>query len=358
MRLPFLKLDLEKVASNIKTMADNATKHKLEFRPHFKTHQSLVIAQLFKEHGVTGITVSSIYMADFFSKHGWNDITVAFPAGLSNVKLYDSIAKRSKLKVLAVDKAVVKKINNAISESISMYIEIDPGYGRSGIRYDNFALIDELLTAINSSENIQFEGFYCHAGHTYKCTSKKEIVALTDPILESLGTLKTKYGGNISFGDTPSCSVRDNFDGIDQISPGNFVFYDWMQTQIGACTPEQIAVTMHCEVVAKFPERNEVLIHGGAVHFSKDFVLNKDGERVYGFVKSKMNAGSESYIKSLSQEHGLVACSQAEFSAIEIGDIIEVFPIHSCLTANLMREYVTASGKVIPQFGSGSPYQR
>ncbi len=354
MRLPFLKIDLVKVDSNIQAMVNIAKKNHLDMRPHFKTHQSLEIAQLFKKHGVTGITVSSIYMAEYFSMNGWNDICVAFPVGLSNMNLINSIAKSANLKVLAVDKEVVEQIDKALNESISMYIEIDPGYGRSGIRYDDFPLIEEVLSAINSSRNISFQGFYCHAGHTYKCRSKQEIVQLTDPILASLSNLKTKYGGNICFGDTPSCSVREHFDGIDQISPGNFVFYDWMQTKTGACKAEQIAVTMHCEVVAKFPVRNEVLIHGGAVHFSKDFIVNEDGERVFGVLKSK---GSASYIKSLSQEHGVVACSQDEFKAIKIGEIIEIYPIHSCLTANLMREYVTSTGKVIAQFGSGSPYQ-
>jgi len=32
----------------------------------------------------------------------------------------------------------------------------------------------------------------------------------------------------ISYGDTPSCSIAENFDEVDEIRPGNFVFYDVM----------------------------------------------------------------------------------------------------------------------------------
>ena len=357
MRLPYLNVDLNKVAENIKMMVDKAKAHQVEFRPHFKTHQSTKIGEMFRKHSVTGITVSSVYMADYFSKHGWQDITIAFPASLSSSNLYNEILKRSALTLLAVDADVVRAIDKQLLAPVSVYIEIDPGYGRSGVAYDDHNAIERLIAAMDESEHILFDGFYCHSGHSYKCASKDEVIALTDPILNKLNNLRTKFGGNVCFGDTPSCSLRNDFRGIDQISPGNFVFYDWMQHTIGACTPEQIAVTLNCEVVAKYPQRNEVLIHGGAVHFSKDFIINSSDERVFGVLTADCNHENPSIITSLSQEHGLVSCSPDTFESVKIGDVLEFYPIHSCLTANLMREYVSKKGEVIPQFGSGSPYQ-
>ncbi len=357
MRLPYLSIDLNKIAGNIKKMVEKAKVHQLEFRPHFKTHQSNKIGEMFRRHGVTGITVSSIYMAEYFSKCGWQDITIAFPASVSSTNIYNSILKKSALKLLMVDVEVLKAINKKLLAPVSVYIEIDPGYGRSGIAYDGYHTIDRLIDSIEECEHILFEGFYCHAGHTYSCTSAEEIIALTDPILRKLNHLKNTYGGLVCFGDTPSCSVRNEFKGIDQISPGNFVFYDWMQYSIGTCKPEQIAVRMHCEVVAKYSQRNEILIHGGAVHFSKDCITSPQKVANYGVLVSESDNPSIAYIKSLSQEHGLVACSTIVFEQVKVGDVLEFYPIHSCLTANLMREYVTESGEVISQFSSGSPYQ-
>jgi len=55
----------------------------------------------------------------------------------------------------------------------------------------------------------------------------------------------------------------------------------------------------------------------------------------------------ENYVKSLSQEHGTLSVSNAVFEKTQIGDIILVLPIHSCMTADLMREYLSLEGKKI-----------
>ncbi|MCR9132066.1 MAG: alanine racemase [bacterium] len=357
MRLPYLSIDTAKVEANIKKMVSKAVQNGLEFRPHFKTHQSKQVGQLFKEHGVKGITVSSVYMADYFSSHGWDDITIAFPASVLFAPLYNELLQNCSLTLLLTDSEVAKKLDSKLNSPLSVYIEIDPGYGRSGIAFDDFNAIKELKSTIESCKNLTYEGFYTHCGHTYKCRSKDAVKSLVEPILTSLGNSKQTFGGKICFGDTPSCSILQHFDGIDQISPGNFVFYDWMQFNIGSCNPEEIAVSMHCEVVAKYEQRNEVLIHGGAVHFSKDFILNNNNEPNYGVLVDDCKSNSPSYIKSLSQEHGIVSCSKSTIEQISVGDVLEFYPIHSCLTANLMREYVTKAGEVISQFGSGAPYQ-
>jgi len=30
----------------------------------------------------------------------------------------------------------------------------------------------------------------------------------------------------ISYGDTPTCCVSENFPGVDELRPGNFIFFD------------------------------------------------------------------------------------------------------------------------------------
>ena len=67
--------------------------------------------------------------------------------------------------------------------------------------------------------------------------------------------MKIKLKTIFSIGDTPAMSVVDNFDVIDEIRPGNFVFYDVMQQNIGFCYFEDIAVALAVQVVAKHPER-------------------------------------------------------------------------------------------------------
>mgnify|MGYP003639044912 CR=1 FL=1 len=347
-----LVLNSNKVQSNIQKMARKAEILNVEFRPHFKTHQSHIIGSWFREQGVKGITVSSIKMAEYFAKAGWESITIAFPANILEINKLSELSSKIDLRVLATNIEVLKLLDSQLTHEVGIYIELDPGYHRSGIPILDFDSIRKTKQVIISAKNLRFEGFYTHAGHSYKCRSKKEISKLSSAILNDLQLLKSEFNDPICFGDTPSCSVLDNFGVIDQISAGNFVFYDWTQFNIGSCDINEIAIAMYCPVVAKYPERNELLIHGGAVHFSKDSFQEINGVPYYGIVAEKLNKGwgnpiEGNILKSISQEHGIVSCTTSFFEKMAVGDLIPILPIHSCLSADVMGEYFTLDEKHI-----------
>ncbi len=131
---------------------------------------------------------------------------------------------------------------------------------------------------------------------------------------------------------------------MDEMRPGNFVFYDLMQTKIGSNSASQIAVALACPIVAIHGERSEIVIYGGGVHFSKDSM--EDNEKIiYGRVVEKKgdvwgDIIPDMYVKSLSQEHGIVKVSKSQIQNYKIGDHLIVLPIHSCMTANLMKSYL------------------
>jgi D-serine deaminase-like pyridoxal phosphate-dependent protein len=166
----------------------------------------------------------------------------------------------------------------------------------------------------------------------------------------------TEYGFlglEISVGDTPACSVLDRFGAVDEIRPGNFVFYDWMQMQIGACTADEVGLVVACPVVASYPERNDLILYGGAVHLAKDFLRREDGSLAFGAVVLLGDDGWSApipgaWVRSLSQEHGIVHAEPEVFSwlteRVGVGDLLGVLPVHSCLTADLLRHYLTLDG--------------
>jgi D-serine deaminase-like pyridoxal phosphate-dependent protein len=53
------------------------------------------------------------------------------------------------------------------------------------------------------------------------------------------------------------------------------------------------------------------------------------------------------YLSKLSQEHGILKVAQSQFNNFNLGDLVEIIPIHSCLTANLMGHYITNDGELI-----------
>jgi D-serine deaminase-like pyridoxal phosphate-dependent protein len=155
----------------------------------------------------------------------------------------------------------------------------------------------------------------------------------------------------LSIGDTPSCSVVDDLSEVDEIRPGNFVFYDIMQLQLGAGREEDIAVAVACPVVAKHPERWQLVIYGGAVHHSKDFIIDND-KSIFGYVARLAGDGwgprlPGVYVSGLSQEHGIITADDETIGQVHIGDVLVILPVHSCLTVDLLREYVTLEGEVL-----------
>jgi len=354
---PTLVIDKEICLQNIGRMAQKAVENQLRFRPHFKTHQSVEVGKWFKGFGVESITVSSVRMAEYFAVAGWKDITLAFPVNLREIHLINRLAANGSFNVVVENREAIEALSKKITNSLGVYIKIDTGYHRTGILSSRTSTIDAVIRKISSNPKTTFKGFLSHTGHTYQAKSTNEISNRHYDALLKLRSLKNRYKKDfslveISLGDTPSCSICTNFDEVDEIRPGNFVFYDLMQQSIGACKLGDIAVKMVCPVVSKHLARNEIVIFGGAVHFSKDSILNVDGKRMFGRViihkdGEKRLLDTKNYLAKISQEHGILKITPAEFKSFNVGDLVEILPVHSCLTADAMGFYETTDGEVI-----------
>lgn len=351
---PTLLIDEKKCRKNISQMVAKAQNNKVVLRPHFKTHQSLEIGRWFKEAGVTGITVSSLEMAKYFSEE-WNDITVAFPLNILEIETINQLAEKIDLNILIESKQTIGELEKKLKFKVGFFIKVDVGTHRTGMNPENTHEIDELLDASDSTELLTFKGFLAHAGHSYNCRSKQAILEVHENSIQILEKLKAQYTAKypeliLSTGDTPSCSVAGDFSGVDEIRPGNFVFYDLTQVQIGACTVDQVSVALACPIVAVHEDRNEIVVYGGGVHFSKEQLQDETHGTIFGKIVQKEENGwgkliKGMYLRGLSQEHGIVTVPEDEIKKYRIGDYLIALPVHSCMTANLMREYLTTDSK-------------
>lgn len=350
--VPTILLDESRARANIKKMALKAREHKLRFRPHFKTHQSAIIGEWFRDEGVDAITVSSVTMAEYFFKNGWTNITIAFPFNFLELGKICGLNERcSELNILIENIESIDFIESYSKTRFGVYLKIDTGNRRTGIEAEEFDTIENLVNTIKKTDKLNFKGFLTHAGQTYSAKSTQEIKAIHNDSLNKLRNLKARFGGEVSIGDTPSCSIVEDFAGADEIRPGNFVFYDWMQYKLGSCSLNDIAIVMLCPVVAKHSLRNEIVIYGGAVHFSKDFI-ESNGMRNFGqivdFIDSTWTRPLEKiFLKYLSQEHGIIKTTNDFFNSVKLGSLIAVIPVHSCLTAHLLKKYHLTDGRVI-----------
>lgn len=352
---PTYLINPEICKKNIRTMAEKASRSDVIFRPHFKTHQSRTVGRWFREAGISRITVSSLTAAEYFANDGWDDITVAFPVNLREIDLINQLASGLRLGLLVEHPAVAAELEAKLLHPVDAYIKIDSGFHRTGLTLQEMPVIRELAAVVGESSHIRLSGLLTHAGHTYQASSPEEVrdiyissTRILNEVRNSLTDIQPEL--ILSYGDTPSCSLMEDFPEIDEIRPGNFIFYDLAQMVAGVCHHTRIAGIVVCPVVAVHPARNQAVLYGGAIHFSKDSVLT-NGHRIYGQMvelddNGWLNPIPGACLVSLSQEHGILEAGEAVIRELRPGKVVGIIPVHSCLTANLIHGYRFLSGEI------------
>ncbi len=342
---PVLVVDESICRRNINRMQQKANNSGALLRPHFKTHRSVAIGNWFRQAGINAITVSSVEMAQMFANDGWEDILIAFPVNFSELSEINKLAATCKLGLTVSCYQAADLLSGRIHEAVDVWLKIDVGTHRTGFDPLQTNALVRSFKHLSNDPFITVKGVLAHAGHTYQARSHQEIVRIYE---DSRGILQACVNelhhslpdaGKllISWGDTPSCSILDRFEGIDEIRPGNFVFYDQMQLSLGVCHPPDIAASVSAPVVALHPEREEVVVYAGAMHLSKETGLCPNGLPHYGRVvfyrpDGKLEWPDEAYwVRRVSQEHGVVQLPRKVIGQLSLGQNLAIIPVHSCL---------------------------
>jgi D-serine deaminase-like pyridoxal phosphate-dependent protein len=305
-------------------------------------------------------------MAAYFAGHGWRDLTLAVPVNHGQLHAIRDFDPQVRLNLLVDSAETIIELHDALSGigdirmKRSVWIKVDVGYGRVGIQWSKEQELLDLVRLIGESDRLEFGGLLTHSGHTYDCRGREEVIALFEEVRARMLGLQRMLGDNgitapISMGDTPSASLAENFDGVDEMRPGNFVFYDLVQSQVGSCRTDDIAVATACPVIGKYKDDLKVVVYGGAVHLSKDSIMI-DGERIFGQLALPAENGwevvplSEGKMVSCCQEVSKLKVSPKVFERIELGKTVYILPAHSCLAAEMHPRYLTTNGKVLERF--------
>lgn len=347
---PRLVINKEIVLRNSSRIKNKAQKHSIQFQPHFKTHQSIEVGRWLRDVGVTQITVSSMDMLHYFLRDHWDSFVLALPLHPGLFKSINHANNVCHLKVLSSSIEHLKQLNNMLDKPLQVLLDIDPNYGRTGIPIDQLSSIKTFCQDLSTLPKINLSGCYIHAGNSYQEPNRESIISFFEELHQSITDLKNALDLPIYYGDTPTCSVMNNFENIDVLTPGNLFFYDLSQERIGSCDEEDIAVWVDCPIISVKDKKIEdipagirhsgakefaqIVIHGGAVHFSKDF-LDINGRIVFGRVKYM----PELYLDKISQEHGLIIGPKDVIQEVAKCPYLSIYPVHSCLTAESMASY-------------------
>jgi D-serine deaminase-like pyridoxal phosphate-dependent protein len=332
---PYLLIDGPKLERNIQKMARVARESGIALRPHVKTHKIPGIARQQLEAGASGITVAKPSEAEVMADSGIEDIFIAYPL-VTETKIRRAIRLAKKVRlIVGVDSLEGARRLSAVAEehTLEVRLEVDTGLRRTGVPYDDAV---GLAVEIEAMGNLDLTGIYTYRGAVLggSKTLELEKAGLEEgQLMVSVADMLRERGigvEDVSVGSTPTAEYVAKVDGVTEIRPGTYVFYDRMQARLGACSLDECAAVVVCTVVSR-PTRDLAIIDGGSKTFATDVgpgaePLNLEG---YGHVVGYSGA----VLERLTEEHGMLSVD--EDCDLEVGDTLQIIPNHICSTVNL-----------------------
>ena len=342
---PYISIDYDKLINNIASMQEIADKANLKLRPHIKTHKSSTISELQINTGATGITVAKPEEALCFLQFDISSIKICYPIiSKEKIRTLFEMSQHHNTEILFVLDSiegleVLEQAAIDLNKKAKAYIEIDVGLKRCGFLPSSSMLI-ETAHKINSSQHLNFQGLTSHAGQAYGATSfeQAKMIAEQERVL-MLATRDKLISENIQvpeicIGSTPTLWAQENFEGITHIKPGNYVFNDLTQLNIGVIDWKQIALTVISSVVSI--NDTYIIIDAGSKSLTSDAGAHGSGNLSgYGLafpVDKEPDQTTPFKIEKLSEEHGWIRHNGHK---LPIGTQLKIYPNHACPVVNL-----------------------
>lgn len=360
LKTPSLILDLDRVRQNAARISDIATRNGARLRPHIKTHKCIEVAKIQTAGHNGAITVSTLAEARAFAENGFTDITYAVPIEPGKfAEAIEFVRNGVKLNLLTDNVETANHLDETAGRAdvkFDVYVKIDCGTHRVGVEPHTAEAID-IPRAISDAKDLNFAGILTHAGHSYDVKTVAEIKAVARHERDVMVELAAKLRGmsidvpTVSIGSTPTINHIDHLDSIDEVRPGNYIFFDNYQATLGSCSFEDTALTVLAAVVHR--SANKLVIDAGGIAMSKDRgPVGLDPLCGYGRVLDLDGVDTGMRLGSLSQEHGVIlADNDSIFDRYKVGDRVRILANHSCMTAAQHTHYnVIENGAIVDRW--------
>lgn len=358
LKTPSLVLDIERVRRNARRVGERVAGFGAKLRPHVKTHKCVEVARIQTDGHSGAITVSTLAEARGFAARGFADITYAVPIEPGKFEAAIELSRNcERLALITDDASTSERLDEAARRAgvtLDLFLKVDCGYHRCGVE-PHAPEAFEIPRRITDSSNLRFAGILTHAGHSYHCRSKEELLAVAQHernlMLEFASELRAAGipVPAISIGSTPTITSVDHLEGIDEARPGNYIFFDAFQAALGSCALEDCALTVLAAVTHRDRARRKIVIDAGAVALSKDRgAVEFDSNCGYGLVLDLGGHYTGLRVHALSQEHGeIIEADEENLDRLKVGTRVRVLANHSCLTAAQHSRYNVLEGDSI-----------
>ncbi len=241
---PCLIIDKKKLEYNLNVMRQHSLDHKINIRPHVKTHKSSKLAALQIEYGAIGISAAKVSEAEVLINNGISSILITSPV-VTKAKIANLMAcvKKAPETMVVVDNETnlidLNAAGQSIATKINVLIDIDPGIGRTGIDPMlslNFALKIKELSWLN------LMGIQCYAGNLQHIASYEDRKRQSSQIMEMASVIVKQLRNKgilcpiLTGTGTGTYDIDSEASEITEIQPGSYAVMDAEYAAIGSKT--------------------------------------------------------------------------------------------------------------------------
>lgn len=340
---PSVIIDHARVERNLGRMQSAAAAAGKRLRPHAKTHKSVLMARRQLERGAAGICCAKLGEAEVFADAGIPDIRLPYPLNPVNAPRVLSLLDRTRLSFIVDHPDVAAGWSGAMRKAgreVDVLVKVDVGFHRCGIDPAG-AEAAEFVARVAGMPGLRFRGLLSHAGHGYGATSDDNARAIARDEAAMLGDLAGRVErlgvevAEISVGATPTVRFSLDEQGITELRPGNYIYFDRTQVALGAASWDDCALNVLARVVTAHDDR--IILDCGGKTLTTDIARGFGPAAGYGVVLQGLDSSAPDeglVIERLSEEHATVRVTGR--TALRPGDLVRVVPNHSCVVSNLV----------------------
>lgn len=330
---PGLLVNPELVKKNIQWVLNQVDNNPARLRPHIKTHKTREVNQLLLASGITKFKAATIAEAELLALDEAPDVLLSMqPTGTTLVRFIELTKKYTKTSFgCLLDDTQAAHALNAVSSNQRVYIDLNMGMNRTGIRPEKSI---PLIDLVNQLPNLQLEGLHAYDGHI-RDLDLEDRKRHVEQDFQSFYALLSQLSLDLELvvGGTPSFLVHHTNPNY-VCSPGTFVFFDTGYAKLYPENSLQLAVQVIGRVIS-IPTDHTISIDVG----HKSVAPENGIDNRLQFIDHP-----EWKLLSQSEEHGIVEVGDS--SAFQIGDVIRMLPYHICPTVALHQYLQIGDGSV------------
>lgn len=338
---PALAVYPERIRENIRRMIAIAG-GPAKLRTHAKTHKMAEVARLQLDAGITKFKCATLAEAEMLGRCDAPDVLLAFAPVGPNIKLFIRLIdafRRTKFSALANDADAIRALSQALTaagKTISVYLDVDNGLGRTGVAPDDDRATG-LYRLLHESPGLRAGGLHVYDGQIREPELAARAAAC-DAAFAPVEALRAELGRqdlpvpNVIVGGTPTFPIHARRPGVE-CSPGTCLFSDAGYSERYADLGFLHAAVVLTRVVSK-PGRGRITLDLGYKAISADTPPPR--VRLFGLTDAQVAIQSEEFLT--------LETSRAD--EFRVGDLFYGVPLHICPTVALHAEaWVIENGR-------------